>query len=219
MKEYTRQLYLVHTIMPNGQLRRYEDVLGKYKVGFHTTIPCLGTVNDKILNSLGVSSSHREYSQALITDSKLNEFVSELTEHLKLNKPGHGILFVTTVTEAFVTGMHCRVNLEENIKMEVLITAITNYGQSEDILEVARNNGAHGATIIKGHGTVSKEAEKFFGIAIEPEKEIVLFVVDKMIEAQVLEAIYEVGKFEKAGAGIVYSQPLSLTRGISSDSK
>lgn len=219
MKEYARQLYLVHTIIPKGQIRHYEEVLKKYKVGFHTTIPCYGTVSDKILNSLGVTSSQREYCKTLITDSKVNEFVSDLTTHLKLNKPGHGILYVTTVTEAFVSGMHCIVGQEENKKMEVLITAITNYGQSEDVLEVARNNGARGATIIKGHGTVSKEAAKFFGVAIEPEKEIVLFVVDKSIEKQLLEAIYEAGKFEKAGAGIVYSQPLSMSRGISSDTE
>lgn len=217
MKEYTRQLYLVHTIITKNRVRHYEEVLEKYKVGFHTSIPCLGTVNDKILNKLGVTSSHREYIKTLITGSKLNDFVADLTKHLKLEKAGHGILFVTTVTESLVSGMHCKVEQEENKKMEVLITAITNYGQSEEVLEVARKNGARGATIIKGHGTVSKEAAKFFGVAIEPEKEIVLFVVDKAIEASLMEAIYQAGNFEKAGAGIVFSQPLSMTRGISSE--
>lgn len=97
---------------------------------------------------------------------------------------------------------------------EVLITVITNYGKTKNLIKVARENGAHGATILKGHGTVSQDAQKFFGVAIEPEKEMIMLIVKKDIEKQVMEAIYEEGQFAKVSNGIVFSQELHYTMGI-----
>ena len=61
------------------------------------------------------------------------------------------------------------------------IFCIVNDGYSEAVMESAKKLGATGGTVIKARGTASKEAETFFHITIEPEKEIALLVVNKQI--------------------------------------
>ena len=57
-----------------------------------------------------------------------------------------------------------------------LIVAIVNRGFSDLVMDAARAAGASGGTILHGRGTGVHEAEQFFGIAIQPEKEIVLIL-------------------------------------------
>ena len=60
-----------------------------------------------------------------------------------------------------------------NIKLFNIIS-IVNEGYSELVMDVAKECGARGGTIIPANGSVSQEAMKLYGIGIHPEKEIVL---------------------------------------------
>ena len=59
------------------------------------------------------------------------------------------------------------------------IFCIVNSGYSDDVMEVAKKFGARGGTVINARGTADKQAEKFFGVTVQPEKEIVMIVVAK----------------------------------------
>ena len=59
------------------------------------------------------------------------------------------------------------------------IFCIVNSGYSETVMDVAKALGAGGGTVINARGTANKEAETFFHITIEPEKEIVMILVPK----------------------------------------
>ena len=60
-----------------------------------------------------------------------------------------------------------------------LIVTIVNRGFSDYVVDTAREAGATGATIITGRGTSIHETDKFLGISIQPEKELVLVLVKK----------------------------------------
>ena len=64
----------------------------------------------------------------------------------------------------------------------VVILCIINNGFSETAMEAAKQYGARGGTVMHGRGTASKEAEKFFNISIQPEKEIVMILAKKEIK-------------------------------------
>ena len=55
-----------------------------------------------------------------------------------------------------------------------LIFCVVNTGFSGTVMDAARSAGATGGTILRGRGSAGKEAEDFFHIQIEPEKEIVM---------------------------------------------
>ena len=93
-----------------------------------------------------------------------------------------------------------------------VIFAIVNAGFAEDVMEIARSQGARGGTILDARGVVREEAAAFFGITLHREKEVLMIVVPKEIRDQILNAIYrESGK--KAGC-FTFSVPVSDVAGL-----
>jgi len=95
-----------------------------------------------------------------------------------------------------------------------VIFAIVNSGFAEDVMNVAREQGARGGTIINGRGVAKEEAVAFFGIPLHSEKEILIMVVDKAIKDQILSAIYKEMGMGKPAQGIAFSLPVSDVAGL-----
>ncbi len=98
------------------------------------------------------------------------------------------------------------------------IFCIVNTGYSDAVMEAAKKFGAKGGTVINGLGTASKEAETFFHITIQPEKEIVMILVPAKIKDDVLHALYKEVGLETAGQGIAFSVPVDSAVGLTASS-
>jgi len=98
-----------------------------------------------------------------------------------------------------------------------LIVVIVNSGFSDDVMEAARKANAKGGTIINGRGTARVEAEKMFNITIQPEKEVILILVDEEIKHDVLHNIYRKVGLKTPGQGIAFTLPVLEAVGIVSD--
>lgn len=72
------------------------------------------------------------------------------------------------------------------------------------VMEAARQEGATGATVInnaRGEGLSKKKT--FFGLSLETQRDVVLFLVEEHLCRHILEKIAEVGQFEEQpGTGI-----------------
>jgi len=95
-----------------------------------------------------------------------------------------------------------------------VIFAIVNEGYAEDVMDVARQQGAKGGTILNARGVAREEAAAFFGISLNIEKEIVMMVVPKDIKNDILNAIYKEMGMAKKAQGIVFSLPVTDTAGL-----
>jgi nitrogen regulatory protein PII len=82
-------------------------------------------------------------------------------------------------------------------------------------MEAAREVGASGGTIIHARGTANKEAEAFFKITIQPEKEMVMILVPIKIKEDVLHALYKAVGLKTPGQGIAFSVPVDNVIGLS----
>ena len=98
--------------------------------------------------------------------------------------------------------------------MHEMIMCIVNAGFSETVMEAAKSAGARGGTILNGRGTANKEADSFFHIAIQPEKEVVMILVDKEIKDAVLHALYQKAGLDTMGQGIAFSLPVDEVVGL-----
>ena len=83
-----------------------------------------------------------------------------------------------------------------------MILCIVNAGFSETVMDAAKSAGAQGGTLLRGRGTANREAEEFFHIAIQPDKEIVMILVPREIKDAVLTSIYQSAGLNTAGQGI-----------------
>ena len=95
-----------------------------------------------------------------------------------------------------------------------VILAIVDDGYAEDVMDVAREQGAKGGTILSARGVAKEEAAAFFGITLHSEKEIVMMVVPKDIKDNVLNAIYKEMGMSKKAKGIAFSLPVTDTAGL-----
>ena len=98
-------------------------------------------------------------------------------------------------------------------KYEVIF-AIVNSGYAQEAMDVAREQGVRGGTILNARGVAREEAAAFFGITIHAEKEILMTVVEKDIRDKVLNALYKEMGMAKAAQGIVFSLPVSDVAGM-----
>ena len=90
-----------------------------------------------------------------------------------------------------------------------VIFAIVNSGFAEDVMEVAREQGVRGGTILNARGVVREDAAAFFGITLHADKEILMMVVEKSLRDKVLNAIYKEMGMAKKAKGIAFSLPVS----------
>ena len=95
-----------------------------------------------------------------------------------------------------------------------VIFAIMNSGYAEDMMDVARQQGVRGGTILNARGVVNEDAAAFFGITLHADKEILMMVVEKDIRDQVLNAIYKEMGMAKKAKGIAFSLPVSDVAGL-----
>lgn len=95
-----------------------------------------------------------------------------------------------------------------------MVFAIVNSGYTEEVMDAVKACGATGGTILNARGTANTEIEKFFGISISSEKELVMIIIAKEIKENVLKAIYEKVGLDTPGQGIAFTVPVDDVVGI-----
>ena len=96
-----------------------------------------------------------------------------------------------------------------------VIFCIVNAGFSDTVMDVAKEFGARGGTVIHARGTANSEAEKLFEITVQPEKEIVMILVPTEIKNDILHALYQAVGLKTPGQGIAFSMPVTAAVGLS----
>ncbi len=87
---------------------------------------------------------------------------------------------------------------------------IVNAGYASEIVDIARELGSGGATILNARGSAAKP-QTILGITIDTEKEIVLSVVEREVAKNIME---EVGRRAGAGTeahGLCFTMPVELS--------
>ena len=95
-----------------------------------------------------------------------------------------------------------------------VIFCIVNAGFSDAAMDAARECGARGGTVINARGTATPEVEKHFNITVQPEKEIVMIIVDRAIKDNILHALYQKVGLNSEAQGIAFSLPVDKTVGL-----
>ena len=95
-----------------------------------------------------------------------------------------------------------------------VIFVIVNSGFADEAMDIAREQGVRGGTIINARGVAKEEEATFFGITVHAEKEILMMVVEKAIRDKVLNAMYTRMGMGKKAQGIAFALPVSDVTGL-----
>ncbi len=87
-----------------------------------------------------------------------------------------------------------------------LIIALVEDDKTDNIMKAAREAGATGATVINhARGEGLEQSKTFFGLALETQRDMLLFLVEEHMSRKILEKISTAGEFEnKPGSGIAF---------------
>lgn len=166
----------------------------------------------------------KEVILTLVPDEQVESILEAVVKAGKLNKPGTGIGFVLDTKR--IRGM-CSSSAvpsdqatqegkemeKDSIRYDLIIT-IVNKGHEDVVVDASKKAGAEGGTILSGRGTGIHEHAKLFNIPIEPEKSIVLTLIDREKTEAVLGKIMEEAELEKPGRGIAFVMEVERTVGI-----
>ncbi len=100
-----------------------------------------------------------------------------------------------------------------------LIMTFVKPSITDDVVDAMKKAGATGATIIPARGTGMHEAKTFFGLSIENQTDIIVFLVEEHVVENLMKVIQLAGKFEKPGTGIAFVLPIEHVAGLESQMK
>ena len=87
---------------------------------------------------------------------------------------------------------------------------------TDRVVDAAKEAGATGATIIPARGTGIHEAKTFFGLSLEDQSDIIMFLIEEHVVNTILDAIKTAGEFHKPGTGIAFVLPVEQVTGLES---
>ena len=100
-----------------------------------------------------------------------------------------------------------------------LIMAFVKPSITDAVVDAMKEAGATGATIIPARGTGIHEAKSFFGLSIEDQTDIIVFLVEEHVVENLMKVISSAGKFDKPGTGIAFVLPVEHIAGLESQMK
>ena len=85
-----------------------------------------------------------------------------------------------------------------------LLIAFVEDSKTDRVMEAARKAGATGATVInnaRGEGLLLSKT--FFGLSLETQRDVILFLVEEHLSRHILEKVCDIGEFDTSpGTGI-----------------
>ena len=98
-----------------------------------------------------------------------------------------------------------------------LIISLVEDCNTDPVVEAARAAGATGATVISNaRGEGLEKARTFFGLSLETQRDVLLFLVEEHLSREILERIAEVGEFDaRPGTGIAFQIDVEDAVGVS----
>lgn len=95
-----------------------------------------------------------------------------------------------------------------------LITCVVQRGKADKVSKAAIEAGAGGATIFYGRGMGLRERLGLLGLAIVPEKEIIMIVSKKEETSKIFDAVVKAANLNVPGMGIAYVIPIHAVAGL-----
>ena len=217
-------IYMLMTVTKRSVGRRLLACYGE--IGLLCTLCTLakGTATSETLDYFGLEVTEKMVTLTIVSDETWKQVKRELEDRLQIDVPGTGIAFLMPlssvggkkVLEFLIDGQKVE-KVEESVMKNTnyeLIIVVANHGHSEEVLEAARAQGAGGGTVIHAKGTGLERAEKFLGVSIADEKELILIVTKTESKNAIMKSIMDHAGLESKARSVVFSIPVTDTAGL-----
>lgn len=218
------ELYMMVTIIDRKMTKKFIHFYKEQGLEVSFVTLGMGTAASDILDYFGLDGAERSVLFHVVSGETWKLVKQELQKKMKIDIPGIGIAFTIPLSSMggkkalnFLNNGMNFVKGEESVLKDTnyeLIIAIANQGYTEMVMDAAREVNAAGGTTIHARGTGTEKAEKFLGVTLAEEKEMVFIVAKSRLKSEIMRAIIDkAGLSTKAGA-VVFSLPVTETAGM-----
>ena len=216
------ELNLVMTIVSRARHEAMEDVIHSMKLPLALTLYAKGTATMEHLSLHGLAPTEYALILTVADEEQTRRLIRQTRLRMFIDIPGNGIMMSVPLksvgggkTMAYLTDNKTVTgDMPDMNTTHELIVVILNEGCSDMVMAAARPAGATGGTVLAGKGTGARESEKFLGISLASEKDVVLIVAEKTKKAAIMKAIMKnAGPGTQADA-ICFSLPVTNVEGL-----
>ena len=210
-------LNLVITMMDRDRRESMEAIFKSVGLPMSLTMLGRGTATMEHLSLNGLKATEKAVLSTVADSDKTRQLMLAAKVKMFIDIPGNGIMLSVPIKS--VGGGKTLAYLTENQKSggkpdmtfaHELIYVILNEGCSDEVMDAARAAG----TVLSAKGTGLVAAEKFLGISLAEEKEVLLIVARAEDKAAIMQSIIEkTGPGTPSGA-ICFSLPVSQVAGL-----
>jgi len=194
-----------------------------FEAGLHAILTNFGqgTARSEHLSLYGLDSTEKAITTAVAGDEAAGRIIRAAKEKLYIDIPGNGVMLAVPLKSVaggrtldyLSGGKDIGGKPDMNFKHELII-AILNEGQSDSVMNAAREAGATGGTVLHAKGTGSKETGKFLSLSLAEEKDMVYIVAKTEEKAAIMRSINEKAGPGTRAAAICFSLPISSVVGL-----
>lgn len=211
------------TISLRSDAQQFTQFFQEHGVAEVYSTLCNGTARQKTLDLFGLEQTEKSIHFAVASRAKVRELLRGLRRELYLDLPDRGIaLSVPIQSMGGAAALNYFLEEQELTEKEEnemapsyeLIVVIAEGGYTDMVMDAAREAGASGGTTIHTKGTGGKNAEKFFGVSIAAEKEMVLIVTPTENKTAIMKAVMQGAGMHTKAHALAFSLPISETAGF-----
>ena len=217
-------IYLMTTIVDRKIAKKYMDLYQENDLHVMFLSLGFGTAANDILDYLGLESNEKAVAFSVLEETSWLTIKKQLEKKLKIDAPGGGIAFTIPLSSIggkktldFLLERDDYQKEEESTLKNTthdLIVVIAEQGYTNMIMDAARSAGAYGGTIIHAKGTGMEAAEKFMGVSLAAEKEMVFIVTKNEQKNAIMQAIMKDAGVHTKAKAIAFSLPVTDTAGL-----
>ena len=177
-------LDLVAAIVDRDKAKKMSELFESHKLPLVLAMLARGTATSETLDLYGLEATEKALLITVAGGDMAKQIMRAAKRKLFIDVPGNGIMLAIPIksvgggrTLAFLSGGAAPDNTAPELTFEhELIMAVANEGHTDTVMDAARSAGAAGGTVLHAKGTGGKLSEKFLGVSLADEKEVVLIV-------------------------------------------
>ena len=215
---------LLISIVERGQGKELIQYYSGHGLTCHFQTAGHGTASSDLLDIFGFGSSERDVVISCGENQRMEQMFFQLQEEEEPAVRAKGLIFSIPLTAlntlaAAVLMRHTEqktgkgadsMQQKEQIQQKTeedhsLILIVVNQGHTDEVMNTARTAGARGGTIIRSRWAGTEEAEAFYGITLQAEKEIIAIVAGAERRKLIMETVNKKHGMNTAAGAMICS--------------
>lgn len=216
------ELYYMLSIIDRSRAGELQDICHELRLSVVLTKLGRGTATSEHLRLYDLQPTEKVVIGTIVTKASMRQLMRAAKRKMFIDIPGNGIMMAIPIKSvsggknlAYITDGQDIGGAVPNMEFKnELIVVILNEGYADMVMDAARSAEAAGGTILHAKGTGGQRAEKFFGVSLAEEKDMLYILAPAEKKSGIMQAVHrECGTGTKAGA-ICFSLPVSEVAGI-----